>query len=53
MFSKEFDQGLVKATLKTVEVGPEDAKDAAFERGHYSFFDKADKEVDNGKWVVS
>ena len=49
MFSGEFKQGFVKVILKSDEVGPGDAKDAAFEYGHYTFCDKDDKELDYGK----
>ena len=51
MFSKEFEQGFVKVVLKSGEVGPGDAKDAAFEDGHYTFCDKDGKELDYGKLV--
>ena len=49
MFSGEFKQGFAKVILKSDEVGPGDAKDAAFEYGHYTFCDKDDKQLDYGK----
>ena len=49
LFTKDFEQGLVKVLLKTDEIGPGDAANAAYEYGHYTFFDKDDKEVDHGK----
>lgn len=52
VFAGAMKSGVKSLLLKSDEVGPLDASDTAFERGHYTFYKADGTVIDQGKYVV-
>ena len=49
LFNNMFKMGVASVMTKVDEVGPPDATDTLFERGHYTLFDTKGNIFDKGK----